>query len=199
MNGGLYPHLHRPVAIQRALKAPVVGALVARLSNERTFARNMRSVFTDAHQPSDDDVHQLWLGVARRDGHRNYHRLIKYIDERRHNADRWSAALERTDRPLLFVWGDADPVSGEHAGRGAPSPAARADRLARRRRPLPTARGPRLGRRQPAPLPLAPSKSSIGGASRPPGRSPQPRPTRLAGSPPPRGTPPPRRDRAGRR
>ena len=39
MNGGLYSHLHRPIAIQRALKAPVVGAIVARLSNERAFAR----------------------------------------------------------------------------------------------------------------------------------------------------------------
>lgn len=114
MNGGLYSHLHRPLAIQRALRAPVVGAIVARLSNERAFANNMKSIFGDEHQPSDEELHELWLGVARRDGHRNYHRLIKYIDERRENADRWSAALERTDRPLQFVWGDADPISGEH-------------------------------------------------------------------------------------
>jgi pimeloyl-ACP methyl ester carboxylesterase len=114
MNGGLYPHLHRQNAILKALRAPVVGALVARLSNERTFARNMRSIFSDAHQPSDDELHQLWLSVARRDGHHNYHRLVKYIDERRQNAERWTAALERTDRPLQFVWGDADPISGEH-------------------------------------------------------------------------------------
>jgi pimeloyl-ACP methyl ester carboxylesterase len=114
MNGGLYPHLHRLVAIQRLLKAPAVGALVARLSNERAFARSMRSIFSDAHQPGDDELHQLWLGVSRREGHRNYHRLIRYIDERRRNAERWTAALERTDRPLLFIWGDADPVSGEH-------------------------------------------------------------------------------------
>ena len=114
MNGGLYPHLHRPIAIQRALKAPVVGALVARLSNERAFAANMKSIFSDEHQPTDEELHQHWLGVARRDGHRNYHRLIKYIDERRQNADRWGGALDRTDRPLQFVWGDADPISGEH-------------------------------------------------------------------------------------
>lgn len=114
MNGGLYSRLHRPIAIQRALRAPVVGAIVARLSNERAFAHNMRSIFGDDHQPSDEELHELWLGVARRDGHRNYHRLIKYIDERRQNADRWAAALERTDRPLQFVWGDADPISGEH-------------------------------------------------------------------------------------
>jgi pimeloyl-ACP methyl ester carboxylesterase len=114
MNGGLYSHMHRPLPIQRALKAPVVGALIARLSNEKAFARNMRGIFGDAHQPSDAELHELWLGIARRDGNRNYHRLIKYIDERRENADRWAAALERTDSPLLFVWGDADPISGAH-------------------------------------------------------------------------------------
>ena len=74
----------------------------------------MKSIFSDDHQPADDELHELWLGVARRGGNLNYHRLIKYIDERRENADRWSAALERTDRPLQFAWGDADPISGAH-------------------------------------------------------------------------------------
>jgi pimeloyl-ACP methyl ester carboxylesterase len=114
MNGGLYAHLHRPIAIQRALRAPVVGALVARLANEKSFAANMRGIFGDEHQPTDAELHEHWLGIARRDGQRNYHRLIRYIDERRQNADRWAASLERTDKPLLFVWGDADPISGAH-------------------------------------------------------------------------------------
>lgn len=114
MNGGLYSHLHRPIAIQRALKTPIVGPIVGRLSNERAFARNMRGIFSAEHQPSDAELHQHWLGIARRDGHRNPHRLIRYIDERRENAEVWGASLERTDRPLLFVWGNADPVSGEH-------------------------------------------------------------------------------------
>ena len=114
MNGGLYSAVHRPLPIQRALRAPLVGALIARLSNEKAFARNMKSIFSDEHQPSDNELHELWLGIERREGNRNYHRLIKYIDERRENADRWAGALERTDRPLQFVWGDADPISGEH-------------------------------------------------------------------------------------
>ena len=29
LNGGLYSHLHRPIAIQKALRTPVVGALVS--------------------------------------------------------------------------------------------------------------------------------------------------------------------------
>jgi pimeloyl-ACP methyl ester carboxylesterase len=114
MNGGLYADQHRPLPVQRALRAPVIGALVARLTNERAFARNMRGIFSDEHQPSDEELHELWLGVARRGGQRNSHRLIRYIDERRENAGPWATALERTDRPLLFVWGNADPISGRH-------------------------------------------------------------------------------------
>ena len=114
MNGGLYAHLHRPIPIQRALRAPVIGPLVGRLSNEKAFARSMRAIFSAGHQPSDAELHELWLGIARRGGHRNAHRLIRYIGERRDNAEAWAAALERTDRPLLFAWGDADPISGEH-------------------------------------------------------------------------------------
>jgi pimeloyl-ACP methyl ester carboxylesterase len=114
MNGGLYASVHRPIAVQKALGTPVLGALVARLFNERAFGRNMRGIFSDEHQPSDAELHELWLGMTRRGGHRIPHRLIRYIDERRENADAWAAALERTDKPLLFVWGDADPISGAH-------------------------------------------------------------------------------------
>ena len=108
----------------------------------------MKSIFSDEHQPSDEELHELWLGIARRDGHRNYHRLIKYIDERRQNADRWAGALDRTDRPLPFVWGDADPISGEHmlAEVRRRLPRARVESRADVG-PLPAARGPGLGRR----------------------------------------------------
>ena len=114
MNGGLYPDLHRPIGVQKALKTPVLGALVARASSERFFARNMRGIFGDDHQPSDEEIHELWIGIARRGGHRIPHLLIRYIDERRENAGAWASALERTDRPLQFVWGEADPISGKH-------------------------------------------------------------------------------------
>ena len=68
--------------------------------NEKRVRRGIRTVFSEGHQPTDAELHEHWLGVARRDGHRNYHRLISYIDERRENEERWTAALERTDRPL---------------------------------------------------------------------------------------------------
>lgn len=114
LNGGLYSHLHRPQPIQTALQRPVVGGVITRLMNEKRFAQSFRKVFSPGHQPSDAELHEHWLGIRRRDGHRIQNQLIGYIGERRLHADRWGPALERTDKPLLFVWGDADPVSGAH-------------------------------------------------------------------------------------
>ncbi len=52
--------------------------------------------------------------MSRDDGHRIVHRLIRYMDDRTVNAERWVDALEHTDVPLSFVWGMLDPISGAH-------------------------------------------------------------------------------------
>ncbi|MFN2463838.1 MAG: alpha/beta fold hydrolase [Candidatus Dormibacteria bacterium] len=114
LNGGVYAGYHRPRPIQVALQRPLIGALIARLLSERRFGPALAEVFGPTQQPSASDLHQHWLSVARRDGNRNYHRLIRYIPERRLLAARWEGALEQTTIPLRFVWGMADPVSGAH-------------------------------------------------------------------------------------
>ena len=91
----------------------MVGSLVA-LFRLGWGSPALAEIFGPEHQPSPEELHQHWLSVARRNGGRNYHRLIKYIPERRANAPRWESALETTDIPLRFVWGMADPVSGAH-------------------------------------------------------------------------------------
>lgn len=113
LNGGLYPDMHRALLIQRLLLRPRAGPLLARAMNERAFARSFSRVFAPAHRPTADELREHWLGVARRGG-RIHDRLIRYIEDRRRHADRWTRALERTDVPRLFVWGMLDPVSGAH-------------------------------------------------------------------------------------
>jgi pimeloyl-ACP methyl ester carboxylesterase len=114
LNGGVYAGFHRPRRIQVLLQRPVIGALMARMLSEARFGPALAEVFGPEHQPSAAELHQHWRAVARRDGGRNYHRLIKYIPERRANAPRWESALEKTALPIRFVWGMADPVSGAH-------------------------------------------------------------------------------------
>jgi pimeloyl-ACP methyl ester carboxylesterase len=112
LNGGLYPDIHRALLVQKALLHPRWGPVVSRTVNERALGRGLRRVF--AHPPSDAELHEHWLGIERRGGARVQHLLIRYIEDRRRHAERWTGALERTDVPRLFVWGMLDPVSGAH-------------------------------------------------------------------------------------
>ncbi|WP_405699647.1 alpha/beta fold hydrolase [Streptomyces sp. NBC_00069] len=111
LNGGLYPDLHRPVPIQRLLHGPL-GPLLAPLTTERRFAASLRAVF--GRPVHDEDLHDLWAAASRAGGHRLAPRLLRYIDERRRHAARWTSALEGHPGPALFVWGPADPISGAH-------------------------------------------------------------------------------------
>ncbi|MFF7356214.1 alpha/beta fold hydrolase [Streptomyces filipinensis] len=111
LNGGLYADLHRPIPLQRLLHSRV-GPLLARLTDERRFTANLRSVL--AKPVADELLHDMWTSVARDDGHHLAPRLLRYIDDRRTHFHRWTRSLEQYEGPLLFVWGPDDPVSGAH-------------------------------------------------------------------------------------
>lgn len=111
LNGGLYPDLHRPVLMQRLLHGPL-GPLLAPFTTRRRFAAALRPVL--GREVADADLDDLWASASRAGGHRLAPRLLRYIDERRVHAERWTAALEGHPGPALFVWGPADPISGAH-------------------------------------------------------------------------------------
>ena len=53
-------------------------------------------------------------GMSLNDGHKLAYLHIKYNSEREKHHARWEEALVKWDRPLHFVWGLDDPVSGKH-------------------------------------------------------------------------------------
>ena len=114
LNGGLYPDMHRALLVQKLLLHPRLGPIVSRRIDERGLARGLRRVFAPDHRPSDEELHEHWLGVSRRGGAQVQHRVIRYIEDRRRHAARWTGALETTRVPRTFVWGSLDPVSGAH-------------------------------------------------------------------------------------
>jgi pimeloyl-ACP methyl ester carboxylesterase len=114
LNGGLYPDLHRALTVQKLLLHPRAGPFLSKRLDERALARGLRRVFSPEHRPSRAELHEHWLGIERHGGHRIQHRLIRYIEDRRRHAARWTGTLERTDVPRTFVWGMLDPVSGAH-------------------------------------------------------------------------------------
>ncbi|HXA41839.1 MAG TPA: alpha/beta hydrolase [Candidatus Solibacter sp.] len=114
LNGGVYAAHHRPRRVQVWLQRPVIGALIASRMSEGRFASGFARIFAPEHQPTPGELHEHWLSVARRNGSKNYHRLIKYIPERRVNAKRWEGTAETSTTPIRYVWGMVDPVSGAH-------------------------------------------------------------------------------------
>jgi pimeloyl-ACP methyl ester carboxylesterase len=111
MNGGLASALHRPIAVQRLLASrlgPVIAPLVFR---EALFERSMKQIIIRFDR---FEVHEHYLSLTSNGGARVIPRLLSYIAERRRRGPRWEDAIRRTARPLAFVWGVEDPISGGH-------------------------------------------------------------------------------------
>lgn len=113
LNGGLFPETHRATLGQRLLNSPL-GPLMARLMNERSFHRALSGVFGPETRPGEIELHDFWTLVSHHHGTRAMPRVIRYIDERRRNRERWVGALQHTTVPLRLINGPADPVSGRH-------------------------------------------------------------------------------------
>lgn len=114
MNGGLYPDLHRPTLGQQLLSDPDHGAAVAASITESAFADAIRATWGTRVALDADAVAGIWASMDERGGIRLMHRLLGYMADRREHAARWTGALETSDLPMTFVWGDVDPVSGAH-------------------------------------------------------------------------------------
>jgi pimeloyl-ACP methyl ester carboxylesterase len=113
LNGGLYPDVHRPEPVQLALLDPEQGPQVSAALDEGLLTGALAPTFAPGYDFAADAA-AIWASLARDDGVRNAHLLIRYITDRQQHAERWTGALESTDVPVRFVWGMLDPVSGAH-------------------------------------------------------------------------------------
>ena len=113
LNGGLFPEMHRPVLMQKLLVSPL-GPLLARLSNRKTLAANMRKIFGPDTQPDDALIDAFWSLLSRNDGAAVMPKLLGYMAERRVHRERWVGALQHAKVPIAVIDGAADPISGAH-------------------------------------------------------------------------------------
>lgn len=113
LNGGLFPESHHPRPVQVALAGPD-GEKISAALDETLFTRGFGEVFGPRTQPSAAQLAEFWQLVAHADGQRIWHLLIRYMEERRANRERWVGALLASSIPLRLVDGPEDPVSGAH-------------------------------------------------------------------------------------
>ncbi|CAA9233078.1 MAG: Probable epoxide hydrolase [uncultured Acidimicrobiales bacterium] len=114
MNGGLWPDLHRPTRGQQLLLDPEGGAAFAATIDERRFVSGIEGTWGTRRPTDPDELHEMWRSMDRLGGVALMHELLHYVHDRRTHEARWRAALESSDVPASFVWGDLDPVSGAH-------------------------------------------------------------------------------------
>jgi pimeloyl-ACP methyl ester carboxylesterase len=113
LNGGLYPDLARPGRGQLALLDPERGPQMSAGITEERFAMSLKPTFAADFDAAADSA-EIWRAASREGGQAISYRLTRYICDRAVHSERWTAALERTDVPVAFVWGMLDPVSGAH-------------------------------------------------------------------------------------
>jgi pimeloyl-ACP methyl ester carboxylesterase len=113
MNGGIFPETHRPLFIQKLLLSPL-GPVVARLMSEKSMKRSLTRVFSKAHPPTDEFIHETWKLVSENNGVSVIPRLIRYITERKICRERWVTPIVKAVVPVRLINGTEDPVSGRH-------------------------------------------------------------------------------------
>ena len=75
------------------------------------FRDGIAATFSTDHPPSDADVDAMLALIRHNGGDRLLPRLIRYIEERRTNQDRWTSGLVDFRGRLTAIWGEQDPIA----------------------------------------------------------------------------------------
>lgn len=113
MNGGLFAETHRPIFIQKLLLSSV-GPFLVQFMSEKSMRKSLTKVFSKAHPPTNEFLHETWKLVSENDGVSMLPRLIRYIEERKIYRERWVQPLVKGVVPMRLINGIEDPISGKH-------------------------------------------------------------------------------------
>ncbi len=113
LNGGLFPETHKPLLSQKILNSPF-GFIFNALINKKIFVQSLSETFGSYTQPTIKEMNSFWELVNYNSRLVDFHRLIKYINDREKYRVRWCSALKDTHIPIAIINGSADPISGSH-------------------------------------------------------------------------------------
>ena len=112
LNGGLFPELHRARPVQKILNSPI-GFIANRFLNKNSLRKSFRRIYGEK-KATEKEIDQFYALITHNKGKGNFYKLIRYINDRRANAQRWKRALTEASIPLQIINGPLDPVSGRH-------------------------------------------------------------------------------------
>jgi len=110
LNGSVFIELAQLTRGQKLLLRLPPRRLVVPLP-VRAFRPQVRALFSPAHKPPDDELVMMETLLRHDGGHRILPITIRYVEERRTHAARWTAGLVDFAGELAIIWGDLDPVA----------------------------------------------------------------------------------------
>ena len=110
-NGSMHIELSQLRPIQKLLKAPFIGPIVAQLASKRTLTRNFKRIYSDENKVNLQEVDVIWSLMLHKQGRRVLSKITRYINQRYTHWDRWIGALRNTQLPIHVLWAEDDPVA----------------------------------------------------------------------------------------
>ena len=112
LNGGIFPDAHQPLPIQKALMSPI-GFLLTPFLNKNKLRKSFQRIFGQSTQPTEQEIDEFYQLIERANGKYIFHKLIRYMAERRTHQVRWLQALQQDSVPMRLINGVVDPISGQ--------------------------------------------------------------------------------------
>ena len=110
-NGSVHIELSQLRTIQKLLKNKYTGKWVAKLTNYSLFSKNLRNVYFDKTQATEEEFGEIWKQLMYNNGRAVIHLLSAYMVERFTFWHRWIGALKETTIPTKIIWAKNDPVA----------------------------------------------------------------------------------------
>ena len=71
----------------------------------------MKKLWSDKSKMDENDIDVLWKMIQFNDGMNRASQISQYLKERDQFKDRWIDALQQSEIPIHFVWGEDDPIA----------------------------------------------------------------------------------------
>jgi pimeloyl-ACP methyl ester carboxylesterase len=116
LNGGLFMDVYKPRLIQRLLsQSPKpIGKLLSRLMSKQSVDKATAEVFGVNTKPSKELLQQFWEVLNYNNGKSIAYLIGRLVFDKVNYQARWITAMQKTEIPMCFIDGPADPNSGIH-------------------------------------------------------------------------------------
>ena len=110
-NGSMHIEMSKLRLMQKLLLNSIIGPWVAKLTNKRIFAKNIRNVYFNSSLVSDEEIDALWAMLTCNEGRKTLPKITQYIKQRYEYWHRWIGALKSSELPIKIIWSKNDPVA----------------------------------------------------------------------------------------